>query len=109
MSSTSVHVTTLKIKGPRESQVENKIRNDALTEIKIFLKDFLQQEGSELFLTAAKMRQLAPICKDPKIWNLLKDSSGLCACFLRDPAEPEPQLYPEGGTARSAPHQVSLP
>lgn len=41
-------VTTLKVRVTGGNQIENKIRNCTFTEIKMFHKDFMLQEGSEL-------------------------------------------------------------
>lgn len=59
---------------------------------------FLEQE---LLLTAAEMCQLTGVSKDPQIYNLLKDLSGLYAHFLQDTIDPEiPQLSPEAGRSK---------
>ena len=59
---------------------------------------FLEQE---LLLTAAEMCQLTGVSKDPQIYNLLQDLSGLYAHFLQDTIDPEiPQLSPEAGRSK---------
>lgn len=76
-------VTTCKIKETGENrEVQTESKNYTLPEIQTFLKDLMNQEGSDLLLTAIKMHQLTSISQDLRIHNLLKDSFRLYACFF---------------------------